>query len=206
MNARSRKKTETEQPATTIRWKQRLLAVDEMLDHRAALAHQVAAELVAVYEDPEFLADPAIGGDDNRAIECLDAYAARLFVIPDPARHPFCDLRAMLAMSPDPCQWTAEGLPRLFQSVLEKEQQRQREPAAAPRQTVKLAEFREAQQKIRRLQEEADQARAEAIVLKGRAAELEGLRTELEDARRRIAQLERENARLRKEIGQLQPA
>ncbi|HUT94622.1 MAG TPA: hypothetical protein VMY37_34520 [Thermoguttaceae bacterium] len=211
--------------ATTTPYKQRLIAVRNMLKTNRGSAYRVALELVGVYDDPDFLTDPAIAGDEIKAVKLLDGYAESLFVILPEDRSPFRDLAAMLKHYPEEQQWTGGKLSEMYDAMLAALAKPKEPPATNRRPPVRNAvhsavvekldytqkqldrtkeRLKQAQQRYEEVRETAEETNRTATktvkVAEKQKTEIEQLREQLTAARKRIVELERENAELRKQL------
>lgn len=147
-------------------WKQQIISVENLLKKQRVEAFSVATALVAVHEDPEFLASPTIDGDQEKAIEYLDTFAVQLFVIPPAGRSPYLDLAAMLTMYPKKWMWEKADLTTMYEQVLDGGPEREEPSPTGKRRTVTLKMYDDLMAELVRL-------RAENDMLKARIAGLE---------------------------------
>ena len=154
-------------------WKQRIQNVEKALQRQRMNAHQVATDLVAVHDDPEFLASETIQGDHDKAIEYLETFAVKLFVIVPQGRSPYLDLAAMLREFPNKRDWSDGDLSKMYDAMLEKTTVQEDPAPARKRQSVTRAQYEELQTEVERLRYENTQ-------LHKRVAELQ---TELHEMR-----------------------
>ena len=154
------------------RWKERITNVETALKQQRLDAYRIAAELVAVHEDPDFLGSELIAGDHNKAIKYLDAYAVRLFVIVPENRSPYLDIAAVLREYPKKADWSKGDLSAMYDSILDREADKKEASPARQRRSVTLAQYEELQAKCKALQ-------AENTKLHRRIAELQDQITSL---------------------------
>ena len=182
MNAKSK-------PETPTPYKRRLIGVDRLLKQRNVNAYRVAVELAGVYGDAAFITE--VGGEDQ-AIAALDKYAGRLFLLPDPDRHPFHDLQFMLQRWPDEADWKGGDLAGMFAAMIEEAARHEDPSPQRPRRTVKLKEFMAVKEKLQQTERQADETRRQVESLEARCFRLE------EENR----QLRSENAELRRQLAE----
>lgn len=150
-------------------WKERLLAVKKELTKLNRSAYQIAVDLTAVYDDPEFLSEM---GSEEAAVEALDAYAAQLFVILPEERSPFHDLRNLLVAYPERKDWEDGRLSEMYDRMLA-DQAARNEAAARGVQRPKWKQLcEEALQQIAELKAENAELKAENRVLRNQLSEV----------------------------------
>ncbi len=168
----AKEKPEPKPEATPSPYKTRLIGVDELLRNANANAHRVATELVAVYDDPEFLADPTVGNEE-KAIALLDDYARRLFVILPEERSPFLDLRAMLAMYPKSSEWKAGNLSKMYDAMVVGQERHDSPSTRNVKPRVKREEYDAIVERLQRTEKQCEQLRKENAALRRQIGELQ---------------------------------
>lgn len=147
-------------------WKQKILNVEKALQRQRIDAFNIAIELTAIHDDPEFLASADIAGDHEKAIEYLDSFAVKLFVIVPDNRSPYLDLAAMLREHPNKAGWKDGDLSVMYEAVLSRSVDKADPSPTKTRNTVTRSMYEE-------LLSEVEQLRYENTQLHKRVAELQ---------------------------------